>query len=300
MTQSTLWIGTTSKFVSAPLPDLPLEARLSGYGADAQLESGLLAGIQGFAQAKQYDFIFTLADSRELALYRRLRQGSFGTGLIYFPDPMAQRVNLFPPHWAEPGLIETTDWPSTADTDPTYSNVSTNVYDQPLRKSTFNVTATANTAPTKATSSIILPIPPDQTLWLGVSGAVTGTAVQRVVAHNIAAGSSTGSSLTLLTDTASTRLNASFAGSSYDYVEVFGEWRTTSASSTLVVTSRIAQLWPTGTTPTLTGNHMAGEGNTGCIFVGPQWTDTYRIASDDGTRLYRDAAYSLIEVGATR
>lgn len=300
MTQETLWIGTTSKFVSATLPDLPLDAPLSGFGEEMGSVVGGRAAVQTFGQAKRFDFSFGLRPVSELAVYKRLRQGSFGTGLIYFPDPIAQRENLFAPHWAEPGLLETGDWPNIYDTAPTgYANVSSNSYDQPLRKPTWAITNT-NTAPTGAASKFIIPIPPDQTLRLGVSGAATGVAVVRVVAYNIAAGSSAGSNLTLLTDTSSTRLNATFAGSSYDYVEVYF-MRTSASASTLTITSMLAQLWPTsGATPTLTGNHRAGEGHTGCRFTGAEWSETSRVASDDGERNYRSLAFSLVEVGAWR
>lgn len=297
MTQETLWIGTTSKFRSAVLPDLPLESPLSGYGDEFGFENGGMAAVQSFGQARRFDFNFNVRSLDEVAVYRRLRQGSFGTGLIFFPDPMAQRVNLFAPHWAEPGLLETGDWPAIYDSAPTgYANVSSNSYDQPLRKPTWAITNT-NTAPTNGPSKFIIPIPPDQTLRLGVSGAATGAAVVRVVAYNIAAASSAGSNLTLLTDTSSTRLNASFAGSSYDYVEVYF-MRTSGSASTLTVTSMLAQLWPTsGATPTLTGNHRAGEGHTGCRFTGGTWSESYRVASDDGDRLYKGVGFSLVEVG---
>lgn len=295
MTQETLWIGTTSKFVSAPLPDLPLEAPLLGYAEEADFENGGAAADYSFGQAKRFDFGFNIREVDELALYKRLRQGSYGSGLVYFPDPMAQRVNLFAPHWAEPGLLEVGDWPDIYDSAPSFGNVSANSYDQPLRKATFTITNT-NVAPTAFAGTFVIPIPPDQTLRLGVSGAATGTAIVRVTAYNIVAASSATTNLTLLTDTSSTRLNASFAGSSYDYVTVDFR-RTSAAASTLTITSMLAQLWPTSVTPTLTGNHRPGEGNTGCRFSGGTYSETYRVASDDGERTYKSVGFSLVEVG---
>jgi hypothetical protein len=273
-----------------------MDSPLSGYGQSMGLENGGQAVVGSFGQSRRFEFNFNAITTQEFAKYKRLRHGSYGSGLIYFPHPQAERTNLFPPHWAEPGLIEVGDWPATADSAPTFSAVSSNTHDQPLRKATWTVTATANTAPSEAVAKLVIPIPPDKTLWLGVSGALTGTAVFHVTAHNIAAGSSTGSNLTALTDTAATRLNASFAGSAYDYVTVYGEWRTSSAGSTEVVTSRLAQLWPTGVTPTLTGDHQHGEGQTGCRFMGDVWSER-DIAADDDLQL-KSAGFSLVEVGA--
>lgn len=294
-TYSDLWFGNTTKFVAIPTPDLPFSATDGGYGDSMDFESGGSTAIVSQGFAKRYDFSWDIQAST-IDRVKRFRQGSYGTGLLNFANPFAFQTNLFSPAWAEPGLIEGGDWPNTGDNTPSFSAVSTNSYDQPLRKATWSITTSANTAPTESHSSFIIPIPPTMTLWLGVSGAVTGTAVHHVIAHNIAAASSTGSNLTSLTDTSSTRLNASFSGASYDYVEVFNDWRTSTATSTAVVTSRLAQLWPTGTTPTLTGNHLPGDGHTGLRFLGGSMTSSYRVlgVSDH----FAGLGFSLVEVGA--
>jgi hypothetical protein len=294
MSDGLLRIGTTTKFVDAVCPSAPMDSPLSGYGESMGFENGGQAAVGSFGQARRFDFNFGALTPLELEPYKRLRHGSYGAGRIHFAHPQARRVNLFSPQWAEPGLLEVGDWPDIYDSAPSFSNVSANSYDQPLRKATFTITNT-NVAPTSSAGKFIIPIDPDATLHLGVSGAATGTAVVRVVAHNIAAGSSAATSLTLLTDTASTRLNASFAGSSYDYVEIYF-MRTSGATSTLVVTSMLAQLWPTGDTPTLTGNHRHGEGQTGCMFAGDVWSERDLTASDDV--MLKAAGFTLLEVGA--
>lgn len=291
-----IWFGNTSKFVTLPAPDFPFAVSEVGYGDTMAFENGghAAAFSQGFA--KRYDFAYGIHDSDLLGKVRRFRQGSYGTGLLNFANPFVYERNLFSPAWAEPGLIEGGDWANIGENTPSYAAVSANSYDQPLRKATWSITATANTAPSAARASFIIPIPPSYTLHLGVSGAVTGTAVQRVIAYNIAAGTSAASNLTPLTDTSSTRLNASFAGSSYDYVQVFNDWRTSSAASTATVTSRLAQLWPTGVTPTLTGNHVPGEGHTGLKFFSGSMESSYRVLASDAR--YSSLGFSLIETGA--
>lgn len=292
----TLWFGTTSKFLACPRPDLPFEASEVGFVSGFGTESGGWVQQTSQASAKRYDFTFDYGSAADVNLYKRFRQGSFGSGLLHFSHPFHFHTNLFSPAHAEPGLIEGGDWPPITDNDPSFSNVSANSYDQPLRKATWSVTQAADTAPTRQRSSTIIPIPPDQTLHVGVSGAATGTAVIHVIAHNIAAGTSAASNLTLLTDTSSTRLNASFSGASYDYVEIFWEWRTSSASSTMTVTSAMAQLWPTVTSPTLTGNHVAGEGHTGLRFFGDTFTHRYqRMLTAENLKA---VAFSLVEVQA--
>jgi diacylglycerol kinase family enzyme len=118
----------------------------------------------------------------------------------------------------------------------------------------------------------------------------------RATGYNIAAGSSSGSNLTLLTDTSSTRLNTSLAGSAYDYA-ILDFRRTTAVASTLTITSILAQLWPTGVSPTLTGNHIPGEGNTGLKFVGGSMESQYRLVTADAAR-WEGLGFSLLEVEA--
>jgi len=290
-----LWIGTTSKMVTIPMSDLPFSVSDSGYGETMSFENGGSAAVVSPAFSKRYDFSYSVEDAALLSQVRRLRQGSYGTGLIYFSDPGTYHRNVLPAHWAEPGLLEQ-DWPDIYDTAPTgYANVSTNSYDQPLRKATWAITQAANAAPTNTNSMCVIAIPPSYTLWVGVSGVATGTAVARLTGYNIAAGSSSGSALTLLTDTSSTRLNASLAGSSYDYA-ILDFRRTSSAASTLTVTSALAQIWPTGVTPTLTGNHLPGEGHSGVRFLGGSTSSQYRLVRD-GAR-WEGLGFSLLEVGA--
>lgn len=289
----TLRIGTTSKFLDVRDAPAPMDSALSGYGEAERFESGGLGSVASFGMSRRYDFNFTAITPDELEPFKRLRMGSYGSGLVYLAHPQAKRRNLFSPHWAEPGLLEVGDWPDIYDTAPSFGAVSTNSYDQPLRKATWTITNT-NTPPSGSACRFIIPIGPDETLWLGASGAATGTAVVHVDAVKIG-GATAGSSLTLLTDTNSTRLNASFAGSSYDYAVVDFR-RTSSASSSLTLTSMLARLLPTGEAPTTTGNHVHGEGQTGMRFAGDVWAETDLISDPDLS--YKSAGFSLLEVGA--
>lgn len=281
--------------VSIPEPSFPFTVTDAGYAESAGFENGGRAAVVSGGYAKRYEFVYDIEDAAELSQVRRLRQGSYGTGLIYLADPGTFHRNVLPAHWAEPGLLEHGEWPDIYDSAPTgYANVSSNSYDQPLRKPTWAITQAANTAPAEARSQCVIPIPPTHTLRVGVSGAATGTAVVRLTGYNIAAGTSSGSNLTLLTDTSSTRLNASLAGSLYDYA-ILDFRRTSSAASTLTVTSMMARLDPTATTPSLTGNHIPGEGSTGLRFGGGSMESRYGLVTSSSR--WEGFDFSLIEVG---
>jgi hypothetical protein len=135
----------------------------------------------------------------------------------------------------------------------------------------------------------------DNTYDIGASGAKTGTAVLRVVPINTDGTNGTAVDLTLLTDTSSTRMNATFAGSSYQAVKVYIT-RTSTTASTITLTSMMARLVETGRSLTLTGSHAPGEGHTGLEFLDDARVESY-------TYMYpprKGMSTNLVEVGAWR
>jgi hypothetical protein len=160
---------------------------------------------------------------------------------------------------------------------PTYSDTPANSYALPERQATFNITNAINGYPTLRGDErfgevpyALIPIPPGYTLHMGVCGSATGTAHVRVHAFNSPgnpASPALSTSLTLLSSTGSTRMNTTFSGASYQYVKVFlARTAYTAAGDTITISSMMAQLWPTGTSPTLTGNFIAGKGHRGLKF----------------------------------
>jgi hypothetical protein len=101
--------------------------------------------------------------------------------------------------------------------------------------------------------------------------------------------------LTLLNPTSSTRLNASVASTSAVAVRLF-LGRSATNASTVTLASMMAQLWRTGVTPTLTGDHFPGEGHTGLMFQDQAIAETYAYINPPRKAL----TTSLIEVGAWR
>jgi hypothetical protein len=156
---------------------------------------------------------------------------------------------------------------------PVISSTPANIYNLPQVQATFTVTTGVGNVPTPTNTYgnipyALIPIPPGYTLWLGACGSATGTAQVVVYLFNTPADVLTpvsSSALTLLSSSGATRLNASFSGSSYQYAKVFIR-RTSTVASTITLSSMMAQLWPTGVTPTLTGNFIEGKGHRGLKF----------------------------------
>lgn len=292
-----IWFGIPgTKMQWCPAPLAGAQASNAGFVDRINFENGGADIARSAQTRKEYSFSFN-APSKDIdgiSVYNKYASGFYGDGLIYFADPFAFETNLFPAAWASPSLIEQ-GWENIYDATPTFANTSSNTYNQPIRKATWSVTSSAGAVPTTANGVAIIPIPPTHTLNLGVSGAKTGTAVVRVVPINTNGTDATATDLTLLTDTSSTRMNATFAGSSYQAVKVFIT-RTSTTASTITITSMMAQLYKTGTSPVLPSNHLAGEGHTGLMFADEARVENYTYIDPPRKAM----STTLVEVGAWR
>lgn len=269
-----IWFGWTERnggfFQWAPAPVRGIEVANAGYSEGNVLQSGRRSRYRSLQYAKVYTFT-AVGDAKDMAgysVYNKAASGFYGRHKWRFADPYAFETNLLPAGWSEPARREG-GWYNTGVSEPTFSNTAANTYGQPPRKATFNIgTASGATPLSDATIPYVdIPIPPSHTLHVGVSGAATGTAVVRLESWvNGASSPGASANLTLLSETGATRLNATVSGATYNWARVFYT-RTSGAASTLTVTSMMAQLWPTGTSPVLSGYHLVGEGHTQLDFA---------------------------------
>jgi hypothetical protein len=292
-----IWFGIPGQHMQwCPAPLAGAEAANVNHVASIAFENGGSDVARSKQYRKQYTFSFTgLAEELDgIGVYNKFASGFYGDGLFYFSDPYAWETNLFSAGWASPGLIEQ-GWENIYDTTPTFANTTANNYNQPLRTPTWSVTSSANAVPATANGVQYIVIPPTHTLNIGVTGSATGTAVVRVVPINTDGTNGTAVDLTLIGATSATRMNATFAGSSYQAVKVYIT-RTDTSTSTISIVSMMARLVETGKSLTLTGNHMPGEGHTGLEFSDDARVETY-------TYMYpprKGLSTTLVEVGAWR
>lgn len=292
-----IWFGIPGvKMQWCLAPKAGAQVSNTGFVQTLAFENGGADVVRSAQTRKQYTFNFAgpSKDLDGISVYNRYASGFYGSGLIYFADPYAFETNLFATGWSSPGLIEQ-GWENIYDTTPTFGNTSSNSYSQPTRSATWSVTSAVGAVPATANGVAYIPIPPTHTLNIGASGSKTGTAVVRVVPINTDGTNGTATDLTLLDPTASTRMNATFAGSSYQAVKVYIT-RTSTTTSTITLTSLMAQLYKTGTTPTLPQNHILGEGHTGLVFADEARVENYTYI--DPPR--KGMNTTLVEVGAWR
>lgn len=268
-----MWMGIPLSHMQwVPCPSIASTITRKRYMERIQFQNG--GG--DVARSPQYQMEYNLSLSgpaHELEgvdAINRFASGFYGDGYIYVAHPALFETNMLSAVWSSPGLIEQ-NWSNIyPTTTPTFSNTATNSYNQPARSATWSVTSAANTPVKKFT----IPIPQGYVLNLGASGSKTGTAVVQVRAISTDNNTTSTSNLTLLDPTASTRMNATFSGSTYCAVDVYIT-RTDSSASTITLTSMMAQLYKVGATPTLPSVHQMGQGSSGMTFADDAIVETY-------------------------
>jgi hypothetical protein len=287
-----IWFGNLQHMQWVPAPLVGAQVSNAGYHASIDFENGGSDSIRSVQYHKLYTFNYNaLMDSSEdIGVFGRFATGFYGDGLIYFTDPFAATANLLPANWASPALIEQ-GWSNIYDVAPTFSDTTSyGTYAQPFRSATFNITTASGSQPAR---TIVVAIPPNATLKLGFSGSVTGTGgvFYRTVASGDGVTYGTPTAITALAVAGSARTNVSLAGSSYKAVQIY-LGRSSSAASTVTVTSMIAQL----STTVVTGNHRAGEGHSGLVFDDDAIVENYGYLYPPRKGL----STTLREVGAWR
>lgn len=282
--------GSHMQWVPCPLIDSTVQR--NRYLERLQFENG--GGDVRRSQQYQLQYNFNMnGPAHELEgidAFNRFASGFYGDGLIHLAYPTNFETNMLPAVWASPGLIEQ-GWKNICANTPTFADTASNAYNQPARTATWNITTDAGVFTKKAT----IVIPPTHTLHIGASGSSTGDGGVFVRPRNTSGIIGSPTELTLLDATAATRTNATFAGSSYQAVDVYVA-RSAATTSTVTLTSMIAQLYKTGITPQIPSHHIMGEGATGLEFIDDAIVETYSYMYPPR----KGIATSLVEVEAWR
>lgn len=260
----------TSHMQWVPCPSIDSSITRKRYVERIQFQNG--GG--DVARSPQYQMEYNLTMSGPahemdgIDAINRFASGYYGNDYIYVAHPTSFETNLFPASWSSPGLIEQ-GWknihPSTT---PTFSNTAANSYNQPARTATWTEILNG--------PSVTLIIPPGYTLNLGVSGSATGNGVVKMRRISVDNDTTVLSNLTLLSATGSTRMNTTVSGSTYCAVVLYlSQGGISTPADSVSITSAMAQLYPTGTTPTLPTSHIMGQGSTGLMFADDAFVETY-------------------------
>lgn len=298
-----MWFGTTQKMQLVRVPSQGMQRTRQGYSSSHQLENGGYYVYEpSMVKHLEYKMDFGIYEATAaggLDIYAQYAQGFYGSGPFYFADPMYYDVNIFSYQWSAPGMS-----PRMYSLSSSGGTVATaaNTVNQPINSmQTYVADSVANnTYDTSVYNPTIIPIPPGYTLWLGWSGSASANGVIRMESWVSGAASPAASSnLTALSVTGTTRLNTSVASTSAEFVKIGYARSATGTGANVTVASMMAQLWPTGVSPTLTGNFIPGEGNNGCKFDGGAVEETYVMRDNQNRNVHlKGLSFSLLEVGS--
>ncbi len=318
MSDKKIWFGTlydtslpgtsattsNAKMSWVPAPDTGMEAGSYGYSQVLEYESGGASVISSAAMHRRYEMDWNLAEAsgaQGLDIIKQYQQDQYGPGLIFWANPMIFDQNVLAPALASPGLGQA-GWepviPGVNTGVTQYIPTTANIYEQPKITARTSILAggTALRLPSGANHIQVVAIPPTHSAWVGFSGTSSGNAVIAVRPILQSGAYDTIQIMTLLSVTGATRMNASFSGATYKAIEIYATSSTT-ASGSIDLTSAMCQLWPIGTTPILTGNHIPGQGDTGLRFTEAANVETYIMVDQTGTpRHYKGMSTSLTEV----
>lgn len=288
-----LWFGIPGSHMQfVPCPSIDSVIQRNRYTERMQFENGGGDARRSAQYQMEYQFNFSgpAHEVEGIDAFNKFAQGFYGDGLIQLAHPANFETNMFPAAWASPGLIEQ-GWANIGSTVPSFAATNVTSYGQPPRTATWTVTQQAGTY----TKSVTIAIPPTHTLHLGVSGVATGDGVVRVDPILADGTVDTSVDLTLLSKSSSTRINTTFSGASYQAVRVYIT-RTAATTSTVSITSMIAQLYKISASPTLPTDHYQGEGSTGLMFADDAIVENYSYMYPPR----KGIATTLVEVGAWR
>jgi hypothetical protein len=207
-----------------------------------------------------YTFEWTGASPDVLEFVHAYARGRYGRELMYWTDPLYAHRNLLPPRWATPWIAADDAIPLIRRARPTTTDNADFSREYPAHGARYSVQAGDESA------TLLLPIPPGYTLWLGVHGDADVDGKFIATPHEgLVAG--TPVPLDRLAVDSTTRVNHSFAASgssaaAQSWVELSID---TASTAAFTAVGLIAQIHKTGDTPP-TGDFLEGMGHSGCDF----------------------------------
>lgn len=262
-----MWMGTRGyeRWVKAPLSG-NLDFSRVGWQAQSSYLNGGASVRSSFASHKEYAMAWR-GTRHDLRLIDDLHTGMFGTGLIYFIDPVAADKNVLPLQWSYPALAAK-DGPIFVGTArPSTVSTPSNGMGYPIDSVQYAATTTSKT--------LYVPIPPGYTAWFGYAGGSGGAGPIRLTP--ILPGNISGTVITptMLPVAGPTRMNTTLVGGTN--IGVVIDWNGTTAAP---VAGMMMQILPNGSSPTAGGQFDSGQGHSGCKFAAKPSMTPYSVPAD--------------------
>ena len=250
-----MWFGTRAFMREVRDPDISPTYESVAWGESTQYLNGGL-GVSSSATAHREYYLswsgVTRAQVREVTDFA---DGVYGTGLIYWLDPVAMDQNVLPQSWATPALGGRDAIPLAGTVRPTLAAQSDQTQGYPTETAIFSMVS--GVTPVRP---LFIPVPTGYVAWVGVHGANANNFVKVTPYTGTTAGTPVYPAILSVSTT--TRVNTSF--SSVTGIELV---MNNAATGSPELTGLIVQILPTGATPA-TGGFISGQGHSGCRFIG--------------------------------
>lgn len=249
-----MWFGTRAHMVEVEDPQINPSYDTVAWGETTQYLNGGLGVSSSVAAHQEFYLNWGMMSRADVRKVTDFADGVYGTGLIYWLDPVAADQNVLPQQWATPSIGAYDGVPLAGDIRPTVSTNSDLTQGYPSELTTYTLTTF------DALRSVYVPIPPGYSAWVGVHGAADAAGFVKVTPFT---GAVAGAKVNpvILTTVSTTRVNTEITGTGLE----LSLDNTTGGTFTLA--GMIVQVLPTGDVPA-TGGFISGQGHSGCRFMG--------------------------------
>ena len=253
-----MWFGTRVFMQEVPDPTPDLEYPDTGWEASTQYENGGLGVSQSVSKHGEYLLTWDVMERAEVRKITDYADGVYGTGLIYWLDPVAIDQNVLPQSWAVPALAAEDAIPLVGDARPATTDNTNFSQGYPAKKAVYTVTDAS------VSRSIFIPIPTGYVAWVGVHGETSAQDFIKVTPY-VGAVAGTPVYPTILGVATATRVNTEISAATG--MELSVDVSEAGEGASFTVTGMIVQILPDGDTPE-TGGFISGQGHSGCRFMG--------------------------------
>ncbi len=285
---ASIWMGPRGNGMWIPAPSVSnIDFTPVGWSSQVQYLNGGAGVRSSWSSHREYAMEWTLKSRDSLRPLQDMAAGMYGTGPIFWSNPLAMDKNVLPECWA---------WPAQAALDaPILVNAATGVRPTsvPTPANTLGYPATSISYPVGGTSqSVHIPIPPGFVAWVGWHGTSNGAG--GVIVTPVYSPTSVGAATypAVLPVTSTTRCNASYSSTAMIGIDIsLGVGTVASPATTVTLSGIIVQVLPIGTMPVL-GGFISGQGDSGCAFATKPKATPYSAPLDQV-----GAACKLVEIG---
>lgn len=253
-----MYFGTRGHMRWVKTPSTGMDASRQGWNTSGTFLNGGGFVLDSQTKHKVYNMSWSFLRHNEVRDILDYADGLYGSGPIYFLDPMAQTTNVLPQYWAAPYLMRQNAPSLVVNQTPDTEVVTQTPAMLPGQNAVFTLSGSSQFR------HVDIPVPEGYNLWVGGWGRKSGSAAL--------ACTSPGQTTFAVPLTDNNMVLDPFGPTGLPGGRF---WRLTAqGTGELAVTGLMAQVLPVGTVPNVT-RFLSGDGHSGCSFQGDPTVTAY-------------------------